>query len=263
MPEGLDGVIDQRTINMQASLAIMPGSLSADTVRCRRLDVNEKDSYLLPDPSYVSFVDDFIHGSGVASGTVGELGWNFYTDASSTLTAYTGEANHPGAVYITALGASGIGSLYANAAAYSLLNGVKEYRQVWWIRDPTTNVGDNDVRFGILDNVSYSAHTNAIYFELDASGGVSATNWVAQTTSASSATSTDTGVAWANAVYHKFEIWYTPAAVKFYINGALVATHTTNIPTTSDMQPCWSMQRVAANRNCVLDYYSMTMKVAR
>ena len=250
-----------RVINIASSVAIVPGSLSADTVRCRRLDVNEKDSYILPDPSFVSVVDDFIHSGGVTSGTIGELGWTWYKNATATLTHYT-VVGHPGCVYITTPNASDIGSIYANPSQYMFLSGVTEYRQVWVMREPTTDVGTMDVRFGIMDNVTYAAVANGIYFELDA-GGTSATNWVARTYSASSNTDTDTGVAYSVAGWKKFEIWYTAAAVKFYINGALVATHTTNIPTTTDMMPCWSQLYQTGTGNSIIDYYSMTHKVAR
>jgi len=262
VPEGLDGVIAQRTINMQASLAIVPGSLSADTVRCRRLDVNEKDSYLLPDPTYVSYVDDFIHGNAV-SGSAGILNWNYYeSDAGASIVQYAGDANHPGCVYMQPSAVAGnTQSLYANLAVYPMLWGITEFRNVWVHRDHQNAVGDMDVRFGIMDNVNYGSITNGIHFYLDTAGH--ATNWVARTMSASSNTDTATGIAWSASAWHKFEIWYTAASVKFYIDGALVATHTTNIPTTNDMMPCWSTRRQAAEQNPVLDYYSMTYKVAR
>lgn len=45
-------------------------------------------------------------------------------------------------------------------------------------------------------------------------------------------TTTDTGISANGPEYHLFEIIATSTSVKFYIDGNLVATHTTNIPTT-------------------------------
>jgi hypothetical protein len=65
------------------------------------------------------------------------------------------------------------------------------------------------------------------------------TNWQAVTCNGASNTVTNTGVAPANNTVQRLRIeiygssTYRGAAVLFFINGALVATHTTNLPTTS------------------------------
>ena len=58
------------------------------------------------------------------------------------------------------------------------------------------------------------------------------TNWQCVTRKNGSETITDSGVAWAADIINKFKIVVnaTATSVGFYINDALVQTHTTNIP---------------------------------
>ena len=235
-------------------------SIRSDGYILKNENTDVIDRWLLePHPTIHSVTDDFVHSKGVTSALIGELEWYWYTNATATILHYT-EVNHPGCMYISTPNAGDIGSMYANPSQYTYLSGITEYRQVWVMRGNTTSVGRLDFRFGIMDNVTYAATANGIYFYLDASAGASATNYVARTYSASSNTDTDTGVAWeigaVGTGWKTFEIWYTAAAVKFYIDGALVATHTTNIPTTTDMMPCWSQRYQTGNGNTVIDYYS-------
>jgi hypothetical protein len=68
----------------------------------------------------------------------------------------------------------------------------------------------------------------------------------------------------ASNTWHNFEIHYTRNFVKFYHDGTLEATHTTNIPSTSDMMPVMSCEYAGTARAFpVLDYFSMAYKVSR
>lgn len=61
-------------------------------------------------------------------------------------------------------------------------------------------------------------------------------NWRAQCISGGAATTVDTGIS-ADTNFHEFEIVTTSGSVKFSLDGVLVATITTNIPSTL-LQPC-------------------------
>lgn len=102
-------------------------------------------------------------------------------------------------------------------------------------------VAADDFRIGIglMDDVTAAAPTNGVYFTHNRA--VSATNWVVCTTKASTTTSTDTGIAisLSSSTYQnlRIEINQGATSVGFYINGSLVATHTTNIPNTVAIAP--------------------------
>jgi hypothetical protein len=75
---------------------------------------------------------------------------------------------------------------------------------------------------------SPDAGTDWVRFIFDTAVGA---NWRADTTAASTATTTDTGIVPSDGVYQEFEIVLAPGNVKFFIDGVLVATHTTNLTT--------------------------------
>jgi hypothetical protein len=65
--------------------------------------------------------------------------------------------------------------------------------------------------------------------------GLSHTNWMCYNQNASGSVETDSGVAVAINTEYLLEIRINASETKYYINGALVATHTTyQIPSTSD-----------------------------
>ena len=88
-------------------------------------------------------------------------------------------------------------------------------------------------RLGFLDSIS-GEPTNGVFFRYTHS--VNGGEWQAVTRAAGTETATDTNVA-ASAAWAYFEIEVNAAgtSVAFYINGALVATNTTNIPTGSNL----------------------------
>ena len=79
---------------------------------------------------------------------------------------------------------------------------------------------------GMLDQVIGPGNMIAI------GDNVNGANYKAYSTLAGATTTTDTGVA-IDTSWHIFKIVATPSDVKFYIDGVLKATHTTNIPTTN------------------------------
>jgi hypothetical protein len=86
------------------------------------------------------------------------------------------------------------------------------------------------------DTSTFAADTpnkNVVGFRYSAGSA----NWQCVTsTDSSHVTTTDSGIA-ADTSYHLFDITYDLTSVRFYIDGALVATHTTNIPaSTTDLR---------------------------
>jgi hypothetical protein len=253
----------QRVINMKSSLAIAPGSLSADTVRCRKVDIDDPDSHRRHDPSYVVVEDDFIHSS-LASGAIGTLNWALSGDAGSASLHSKGGAGHPGLYGIKPDNDTGDAAyIFANLQVYPMLKGISEYWQTWVIRMDST-LGYTNMIVGLNSTIDYAAGTDGIYIYIDQ---VALTNFYARTISSSSTTDTDTGIAFARATYYRLDFHYTPSSVKFYIDGVLVATHTTNIP-SDDMMPVMAVECDATGNGQSLDYsyvdyYGLSYRIAR
>lgn len=145
------------------------------------------------------------------------------------------DANHPGilqfATGTTTTGRSGrtLGGAASAAATTGFKVGGGIISQEWLVRiEDLATVGEDYALFvGNADNVA--AQTDGIYFFYQRSVS---TNWSAVTRAASTSTTTDTGVAAAEDAWIKLRIEVNAAgtSVAFYINGSLVATNTTNIP---------------------------------
>ncbi len=125
---------------------------------------------------------------------------------------------------------------------------------------------DFAVRLGLI-NTFPGLGQHGVLFTADRT--LNTTNWVAVTRQASTNTVTDTGIALATG-YNNFRFVITAGTnVLFYINGSLVATHSTNIPTANGQAigPLLQIQKVAgvASQTFNADwlYYKYTLGSAR
>ena len=164
---------------------------------------------------------------GIASGTGAQ---------NQRGTATSGESNRVGIVQCSPGSASGahyahlinIQNIYLGGATHSFSTSIKL---------GTVPDGTNDYAFfsGFAINWPTPGNAAAILM-IDRS--VSTTNWQARTSRSGSSTTTDTGVAfstsWTNL---RVEINAAGTQVTFYINGTLVATHTTNLPDNTAIGP--------------------------
>lgn len=141
------------------------------------------------------------------------------------------DATHPGilstSIDLTLNSRAGIrpaGSLGTGGVVLGTLPVISE-----WIERhdtlPTAITDEFRVYSGQVTNISTVEPSDGDYFILDASSG----NWFAKSATASTRTSTDTGVAGTINTWRTFRIEATATRVRFWIDGALVATHTTNI----------------------------------
>lgn len=98
-------------------------------------------------------------------------------------------------------------------------------------RYATSATTDQTVLFGIADGGG--ATPNGVYWKRTDTGTPG--NWRCITRAAGVETNTDSGVA-GDTNYHDFEIFINAVGnITFYLDGTLEATHTTNIPTTTDL----------------------------
>lgn len=194
------------------------------------------------------FVDDF-YGGGGTDGAIGALGWG----AGGTISAVTGVANNPGLVGLATGASSGT---YARLNMYGggiQLLSANDFDLSWVFKVGTTDV-DTTIRAGLSSGWASNPATNGIYFEKAAAD----TNWFT-TTRATTETRTDTGIAVSTASYITVRMVRTSGLVLFYFNGALVATHTTTIPTAAVGPGIHILNSAAANKTMTVDYFEMTI----
>ena len=176
--------------------------------------------------------DDFISfNSGITK--FGELQWVFaYAGAVGSITqnAYAIDVNHPGTVRLNA--GSGLnadakitGRTTDSSITYGILGNTPNMRFVCGVASPSASLSSKLQIIGYAESIITPAV--GIYFQATDTG-----NWQAVTNDGT-ATTSDTGVAQAT-TFKRFEYLINAAgtSVAFYIDGVLVATHTTNIPTT-------------------------------
>lgn len=214
---------------------------------------------LLPHPSQrVRLIEDWIAGT-----TAGTLNWsneNAGTGAAPSIEDTQVDASHWGILELhtgsTATGRSGT-DLGSSATTHSILpsggNGFSE----WLIKIPTLSTAGERYAFGIgYGDIFNAEFTNGSYFYYDESVG---TTWLAKTANAATRTSVDTAVTVVAGAWIKLRIENSGSTSRrFFINGTLVATITTNIPTTA-ISPAANVRKSAGTttRLIYIDYFMM------
>lgn len=163
--------------------------------------------------------DEFANG-GTSSGTIGQLGWS----SAGTISQKVGEAAEPG-LYTVATG--GVSATAGRINTPQLFIPTTPHYLLWRVR-LNTNDANTTARFGAGASVTGNPPNNGIYFEkLDAD-----TNWfcVTRASSVQTGSRADSGVQVSTSLI-TFEYRFDGTRVLFFINGAHVATQTTNIPT--------------------------------
>lgn len=157
--------------------------------------------------------------------------------SASTTGAGLGDGNHIG-VFDANTGTSGSnGYAYAYIATdhFQFGDSAMRYQAIAKVHTLSDGTDTFYVFLGFTDSRSAAAQTDGCYFRYTHSENSG--NWTCVTESNTTETTTDSGVA-ADTSYHAFEVKVNAAAtsVTFYIDGSLVATHTTNIPSGAARQ---------------------------
>jgi fibronectin-binding autotransporter adhesin len=212
-------------------------------------------------PEYQDLQDDFLGqcwGQDNYSG-LGDTNWTTYSttaQAYSTITQGTAVANHPGICTLTTLaGANGTGVGFAKwASSYSDVN-----RMVWVFQIP--NVTTVTVRLGIMTTLTVTGQpTDGAYLQLSSAN----THFRAVTRNGGVETNTDTGITAVNNTWYQLELRHNAAGNwEYYLNGTLVSTNTTNLPTgTAEQVTAQLIQTTGstAERDLNLDYWRMSSR---
>jgi len=199
--------------------------------------------------------DEFFGGVGV-TGSIGDLGWNFN---GGSVSAGGGTTNEPGLYTLATGGSSGTTcSIYTHGTATMFTPGTHDL--VWRVR-VNTNDANTTIQIGMQDSVTSVTPTNGCYFQkLDAD-----TNWFAVSRAAGTQTGTrtDTGIAITTS-FTTFRIVRTASAqVDYYINGILVATHTTNIHAANCNTVLAIKNSAAADKTMSVGFFSLLVPVTR
>jgi hypothetical protein len=208
------------------------------------------------DPRYGFHVHDEFIGFNSAS----QMGW-------STLTAANAGniGTHQGLWYIEPTTAAT--RAFISAYTADMAFGVDDLYLETMIQIPTLATGAQDfcASFGFSDNSGYDANaacTDGAYFTLNRA--VNAAKWITNT--ASNGTTTTTNTTSANVVAGN---WYrltvvvlqSTGNVLFYVNGVLLATHTTNIPSGAARSTgiVWKMDKTVGNNaaDMYVDYFEL------
>ena len=201
---------------------------------------------------YEEFTGSTVEGGSRFSGNllwfiIRGAGWGALTEPNSVVNRIgvvsidSGASAYNGLV-LQLLGVQGKALVKGGQTNYSMLFSI-------------ANVGNPDgwghFRAGLMPyNSIYDDPTNGIFFRVY--GGE---NWKAVTRNGGTETSTDTGIAHST-TYKNFKIESNSEgnSIKFYIDGNLVATHTTNI-TTADLSPSFqSSTNTSTSYSLLVDY---------
>ena len=160
---------------------------------------------------------------------------NSGTGASGTFNVAGSDGEHPG-VAQNSTGSTAAGrSCHCHLEASTIQFGTYPWRSAGVFRVPTVSDGTNTftVVIGFTDTFTGGAATDGAYFRYTHS--VNSGRLECVTRSNSSETATDSGVTVAANTWVSYRIIVNTAGnqVLFYLNGSLVQTHTTNIPTGS------------------------------
>jgi hypothetical protein len=195
------------------------------------------------------FSDDWV--TGLANG----LGWTPTNTGGSSLSQIDStlvDQNHVGIVLLQGGNAAGRASVLSLAPVVTVGGGTLAMICLLRLGDLTTRAN----RVGYGDITTGADHNNGIYFEYNSAVGA---NWLIKTASGGTRTTTDTGVAVTAGEWHRLLITVNAAgtSVEFSLNGAVIGTITTNIP-TGVLTPsigCTSLAGVV--EQLFVDYFKM------
>lgn len=189
------------------------------------------------------FFDDFECGGGDTTGAASvpanvnfSLGWRAGVSGAGATCGPTTtglDATHFGIIDLTTgTTTTGVGSMVkapVSQISTRVIGAGQSFIHEWLVRIPNlSTVGEEYIaRFGIADS---TAPSNGTYFEYDR---LTSTNWrgVTRAAGVSTAASGGTNVAVAAGAWLRLTLTWDGATASFYVDGVLIGTSTTNIPT--------------------------------
>lgn len=210
-----------------------------------------------PTPQQYDLFDDFLVTGGTVSIPFGQLGWRNSYSSPDSISAGTAVAGHPGIVTLNTPASVNNNSM-AQWSEAALL--AQEIDRFLWIIRPTTTTAVC-YRAGLVNNglsvVDITTVSRAACF--DFKSNVSP-NWRISTSNASVNTLTTTGIPVVAGTWYKLEAIAITGGWEFRINDAVVATHTTNIPSGTVGMGAVAFTLDGSTKTLDVDYFSMRTK---
>lgn len=209
----------------------------------------------------IKLYDDWI---GDGTSTLRWLNASSGTGGAESTSLTSSDSNHPGIVepstgtLTTSSGCGYLGGVTAGTATAGFTLGGGQLMFQWLVQVPTLSDGTNtfSCTWGLSDTVS--ASTALVIFQYLQTSNV---NFLAVTRSASTSTSTDTGIVVTAGSWYKLKAIVNAAGtnVDFYINDVLVCSNTTNIPTSTPIAPRFNIVKSAGvtARSMYIDYFKL------
>lgn len=224
--------------------------VTTPTSRTGKIEVPRE---FLPITQSVLF-DDFIH-SKQSDESIGELDWRYINVNTGTVVwcALDATAANPGTVRITTNATSNSDIKLCqrstgNTSTVGLKGNIPNLRYLSGVSSVSAADSSKLQVIGYVENMDTPGA--GMYFRATDTG-----NWYA-VTNGGSETATDTGVAQATA-FKRFEIRTnsTGTSTTFYIDGTLVATHTTNLPSTALKAVFYIKTTASGTKSMDIDYF--------
>lgn len=227
---GIGNIVPTRMLDVNGTVRFRGGSPSIGKVLQTPDTTGDANWNDIDDiNSQVTFADDFIHD--IQAATLVGIGWILVANGGIISSPTTNvNAVHPGIVQLLADSANDAPLIYLNSNSNISGGGTSKYQML--IKTPAalpTGTENYIMRMGTGDNIAQNAtdFQNGIYFEFPASG---TTQIQCKTAAANTRTTTPSGVVWTVNTWYLLEFTTSPGSVVFSINGNVVATNTTNIP---------------------------------
>lgn len=239
-----------RCIKVLVVLLLMPSLTWADAVMTPAAGPAYPAELVCDYRTSICLKDEFLSG-GTASGSIGELGWQF---SNGSLSQLASEANRFGLIRRDTSASSGtVASLHLYASATGINPALAHL--VHFEARLNTNDANTTVRLGERDSASANPPTNGIYLEkLDAD-----TNWFCVTRASSTQTRTDSGVA-VDTAFHTVKLTRSGGGVQFSLDGVnICGAMTTNIPTAFVFPSVQIVNSAAASKTIDVDYFALRL----
>lgn len=246
-------------------LFIWPGDsidLFYDPVTSRWDMLGAKTSVVTNDDLIEEF-DEFytgVLGTGTATEageSIGRLDWRVTANGTAANTSPQGVALHPGIIrLVTGATAGNDTRLHLGNAATDDIFRAQDIQYMATLVRPVDITSDR-IKFGIGvdlgDGTVGAWGTDGVFFEFDTATNA---NWRVITRAASTNTLNTSAIAPANADWDQLEAFrLTNGNWSFWINETLIATHSTNLPTTVMVNLGWFVEtQAAALRSLEIDW---------
>lgn len=201
------------------------------------------------------------HYQGRPTSSSGE-GFIFYTWGLASIGDYGSSTSAPGCISLGQTQAAAYAHDSTWVDAFVVGGGRLVYESRMFIPSGTgLSSGSNtyQVRAGLVSTNFSAGIAEGVgwYYDTTGQNGAGSGNWKAITSTGVNRTVTDSGTAVATDTWYdlKFEVSADGTSVAFYLNGSLVATHTTYIPMgqLGASAQMWGIASAGASRTVVVD----------